>query len=82
MRSHQWAQVLHTLLRAMTFFTLCTQLRHLGNYDCCEHRHFELLVRNIVTKEITEESAVPAGWVAGRDGARRTWLGWRQVALP
>jgi hypothetical protein len=28
---------------------------------CCEHRHFELLVRNVVTKEITEGSAGPAG---------------------
>jgi hypothetical protein len=42
---------------------------------CCEHRHFELLVRNIVTKEITEESAVRAGWFAGRGSVRRTWRG-------
>jgi hypothetical protein len=49
---------------------------------CYEHRHCELLVRNIVNKEITEESAAPAGWVAGRDSARRTGLDWRPDALP
>jgi hypothetical protein len=38
MRSHQWAQVLHTLLRAMTFFTLCTRL-----HRSCGSGHLGLL---------------------------------------